>query len=257
MKQLAEVANVEADKLTAKLLSQKEDYEEQLGRQAKELSEAKASAGTLSSELCTAQTYAKALKESMNALEDRVKTLDKAKQQAEEAATLAGNRGREAERRVRELESAQKEPKPVSNLSTEGTNREVAAQLGLLEDKLAKVESSKTETERMVKHLQSVNDDLRAQVKSWKSKAQSMSGELGKLVRLSKLEADKEELLVELKLMEATKMEAEDELSAYKRALVQFADQAKSDERSGNGTPWTNRPRIFDHLYKKARASLP
>ena len=251
------MANVEADKLTAKLLSQKEDYEEQLGRQTKELLEAKESATKLSSELCTSGTYANALKESIEALKERVKALEKAKRQAEEETTQGRARCRDLENKVRDLESSQSRVQVPSKSAVSASQDGTAAKLSILEEQLKGLESSKTETESMVKHLQSVNDDLRAQVKSWKSKAQSMSGELGKIMRLSKLETEHEELQVKLKLMEATKMEAEDELSAYKRALVQFADQAKADERMGNGTPWTNRPRIFDHLYKKARKSHP
>jgi len=88
-------------------------------------------------------------------------------------------------------------------------------------------------------------ESLRGQVKSLKGRIQSLTGEMARVAELDHAIAEKNDILVQLQLEKASRLEAEDELSAYKRALRQFAEQSKKEN-----TTWNRRPKIFDHLYK-------
>jgi len=95
---------------------------------------------------------------------------------------------------------------------------------------------------------------LRAQVKTLKARVTSLAGEVTKASQLDAVMAEKNDLLVQVQLERAQRLEAEDELSAYKRALRQTAEQVKKDEEAGNGEGWSRRPAIFNHLYKRLLA---
>ena len=76
--------------------------------------------------------------------------------------------------------------------------------------------------------MASENEGLRTMVNSLKKKVRSLAVEIERVAQFDVLVSEKDDLLVSLSLEKARRLEVEDELSAYKRALREFAEQASS-----------------------------
>mmetsp|Transcript_17634 Transcript_17634/g.22459 ORF Transcript_17634/g.22459 Transcript_17634/m.22459 type:complete len:606 (-) Transcript_17634:790-2607(-) len=250
-------ANSEADILTSKLKQMMEEFDGKLSVLRRERDKLKADMEDLQPQLSVAQAHSNALREAMESAEERAQKQSKARQDAEAKTSQVERSNEELESKIEKLKMEKEEIVKSSLVSAAERNPESGPEYMSMKQELEQSKAKVKENESLVISLQGTNDSLRAQVKSLKSKIHSLAAEVGKVTKVDSLEVKNNQLMVKASLAEAAKMEAEDELDAYKRALMQFAEQAKQDEARGNGSPWSNRPKIFDHLYKKqSRKSL-
>lgn len=258
-----EEANDEADKLTARIRSEADEAANAIERAKHSQKTAAAELETMRGQLSVAQSHARALKEANASAEQRATEASSARQAAEmalheqkELVALAHKQIAQLEEQLRNERTVHERMRrdrtglrspsaSISNTEESGT-APASGDAGLDEDTIRREEQLKKRN----RELEAANDLLRSQVKSLKSRVQGLSAEVTKVTQMDAIVAEKNDLMVQVKLEEAKRLEAEDELTAYKGALLKYARQAQKDEQEGHGEPWTNRPKIFDHLYK-------
>ncbi len=229
-----EKAHDEADALTSQLRLAAEELEAMKSRIKTVNENHQAEVETIKEQLSIANNLSCARKEALAAAEKRTEDATHARQAAETNLQLERKQREQVELEIKRIEAARRENVLQPNSNGASSNNHSRAQ----------------PSSNATPILTEENQRLKAQVKSLRARIQGLSAEVGRVAQLEQVIAEKNELLVAERMEKARRLEAEDELMAYKRALRQFAENAKMQEEAGNGTPWSNRPKIFDSLYK-------
>lgn len=259
-----EHANDEADALTSRMRLEQEQAENDLDRARRDCARLTQDLAAAADKLSGTQAHAKALKEANAAAEERASEASSARQTAEAALHQEHEKCVALTQRIGQLQERLRTSGKFGS-GNSSTSSEENGQMPVASSSNGSSSEALKETQRQITELEGANAGLRAQVKTMKNKLRSLSAEASKVAELDAVVLEKNDLLVQVQLEKAQRLEAEDELTAYKRALRQTAEQIKrkeaenaaagtsSGDASGTGASslWSSRPPIFDHLYKK------
>mmetsp|Transcript_28493 Transcript_28493/g.45924 ORF Transcript_28493/g.45924 Transcript_28493/m.45924 type:complete len:1144 (-) Transcript_28493:594-4025(-) len=249
-------ANDEADALTSRLRMEAEESQNSMQRQRHLEENFSQQMSDLKDQLAVANTHSTALKEANQTAEHRAEQASRDRQAAEIALLEEKGKNAAAQKEILSLRRSLTDATTGAPISV-AANGEVASSAASpksMSGEIARYKQNELRYANKLAELEGANELLRSQLKSYKSRVQSLAAEVSKVAKVDELVEENNNLTVNLQLERASRLEAEDELTAYKRALRQFAAQAQKDEREGSGEPWTRRPKIFDHLYKTLKS---
>ena len=122
-------------------------------------------------------------------------------------------------------------------------------------DSAENVASASAERDQALEALRAAqieNDDVNASLNAANRRTDSLKAEVAKLATLEGVVKEKNALEIAVQLEKASRLEAEDELGAFRKALHETLDLAKSEDASGISTFWRRRTKLADNLYRSS-----